>query len=154
MPEAATGAANSEASAWLNKPAPDITLELLDGQTLAMSDLRGRLVLLDFWATWCGPCLASLPTLMEIAEQYADEVEFVAVNQSEEPASIQQFLDSRLWKLRVGLDRDGTIGRLLRVNAIPTVLVFDREGVLRHVHVGAGPNLKAELTEVIQQFIE
>ena len=87
----------SPVAAWLGKPAPDFQISFLDGPMVSLSDLRGRPVMLDFWATWCGPCLASMPTLMQVAETYEGKVEFIAVNQQEEPRDVREFVNSRLW---------------------------------------------------------
>ncbi len=154
LPDFPESAASGSESEWLNKTVPDFSMVLLEGEKLTLSELRGRPVILDFWATWCGPCIVSLPTLMELNEQFAGKVELIAVNQQEDPEEVREFVASRLWKLRVGLDHDGSLNRMFGVNAIPYTLILDSKGVVRHVHVGATPNLKAELTDVLNELLE
>jgi len=109
---------------------------------------------LDFWASWCGPCLASMPTMMELADEFAGRVEFFAVNQQEDPDEVRDFLRARLWKLRVALDEDGALARTFGVEAIPYLVIVDAAGVVRKVHVGASPNMKAELTELLNDLLK
>jgi thiol-disulfide isomerase/thioredoxin len=146
-------AAAQQQSDWLNKQAPDFNVDLLDGAPLTLSSLRGRPVVLDFWATWCGPCIASMPSMIELARDFEGKVEFIAINQQEDPEEVREFVTSRLWNLRVGLDVDGSLNRLFGVNAIPYTLIIDPQGVVRHVHIGATPDLKAELTEVLNGLL-
>jgi thiol-disulfide isomerase/thioredoxin len=139
-------------SPWLNKPAPDFKVPLLDGRKLALADLRGKPVMLDFWATWCGPCIASMPTMLEVADEFAGKVELIAINLQEDPDEVRAFVESRLWNLRVGLDADGSLGQLFGVHAIPFTLILDRDGVVRHVHLGAFE--KDELTGLLKQLVD
>ncbi len=155
LPEMPASAGAQEPSPLLGKAAPEVRLEMLDGQPTTLKDLRGRVVILDFWASWCGPCLASMPSLMEIAQDEAlrDKVSLIAVNQQEEPDVVREFLASQLWKLDVALDRDGELGKLFGAGAIPHTVLVDREGVIRHVHVGATPDLKQDLLGKIQALL-
>jgi len=88
------GASRGE-HALVGKPAPEIRLATLDGGEFVLSEHRGeRIVLLDFWATWCGPCRTSMPAVAAIAEEFADQdVVLYTVNQNESPATVQHFLD-------------------------------------------------------------
>jgi thiol-disulfide isomerase/thioredoxin len=155
LPEMPASAGPQEPSPLLGKAAPEVRLKMLDGQPTTLKDLRGRVVILDFWASWCGPCLASMPSLMEIAQDEAlrDKVSLIAVNQQEEPEVVREFLASQLWKLDVALDRDGELGKLFGAGAIPHTVLVDREGVIRHVHVGATPDLKQDLMGKIEALL-
>jgi len=155
LPELPPSAGPQEPSPLLGKAAPEVQFEMLAGPPTALKDLRGRVVILDFWATWCGPCLASMPALMEIAQEESlkDKVTLIAVNQQEEPAVLREFLASQLWKLNVALDRDGEFGKMFGAGAIPHTVLIDREGVIRHVHVGATPDLKQELMGKIETLL-
>jgi thiol-disulfide isomerase/thioredoxin len=154
LPTPDESASQQATSPWLDKPAPEITLPVLDGEPIALAKLRGRPIVLDFWATWCGPCIGSMPTMMELADEFQGRVEFFAVNQQEDPDEVRDFLKARLWKLRVGLDEDGALGRTFGVEAIPYLLVIDAEGIVRHVHVGASPDLKDKLTAVLNDLLK
>ena len=151
LPEAESSS-EQVASDWLDKAAPAIKLSMLQGEPVELASLQGKPVVLDFWATWCGPCLAAMPTMLELKEELAGQVEFIAVNLQEDADEVQRFVDSRQWKLRVAIDSDGVLGRTFGVSAIPYMLILDAKGVVRHVHVGAGPNLKAELLEKLKSL--
>jgi len=150
LPEAPPQSPGESAeSPWLDKPAPDFELDLNDGRRIALADFKGKPVVLDFWATWCGPCLASMPSVMDLAEEYGDKVQVIAVNMQEDPEEVKEFLTARLWELTVGFDESGALGRTFNVTSIPCTMVIDRNGVVRHVHVGASPTLKEDLKTVI-----
>ena len=76
------------------EPAPDFTLESLDGGEISLSDFRGKTVIIDFWATWCPPCVRTLPTMSDVAAEYKDRgVEFFAVDIGETPDEVRAFLE-------------------------------------------------------------
>ncbi len=152
LPEMPASAGEQPPSPLLDKPAPDFELELLDGQKASLAGLRGKIVILDFWATWCGPCLNSLPILMEIEKENKEDITLIAVNQQEDPEELRAFLATQLWDLTVGLDRDGQLGQVYGASAIPLTVVLDREGVVRHVHVGSTPDLKQDLMKTIDRL--
>ena len=137
-------------SPLVGKPAPDLELVMLDGTTSRLSDLEGKTVILDFWATWCVPCVAALPQAMELATERADDCLLIAVNQQEDTDTIETFLATHGWDdLAVALDDDGNVGRQFGVSAIPQTVVIDSTGIVRHVHVGASPDFKSTLRQAI-----
>jgi thiol-disulfide isomerase/thioredoxin len=141
--------------ALVGKPAPDFKLELLDGGEVELSKLKGKnVVLLDFWATWCGPCRQVMPALQEISEEYRSKgVRYLAVNLREEPAKIQEYLKSAKLKIEVPLDKDGQVAERYNVRGIPTMAIVDKKGIVREVHVGASANLKAELKKTLDAIL-
>ncbi|MDG2201306.1 MAG: TlpA disulfide reductase family protein [Phycisphaerales bacterium] len=119
--------------------APPLGLETLDGEMVRLSKLTGRVVVLDFWATWCGPCRRSLPAMQELAEEYEREqakVEFLAVNVMErgDPGTlterIRRFMTSRELDLTVLMDRTGVAAKAWNIDAIPVTVVVDSEGMI------------------------
>ncbi len=141
-------------SPLVGKPAPDIELEMLGGEFVQLTDLKGEIVILDFWATWCGPCLASMPTLMDVAAEFQPQgVALIAVNQQEDPDEVDEFLATQGWNLKVALDPDALISRRYGVAGIPFTVIIDKEGIVRHVHVGAAPNLEQTLRTELQDLI-
>jgi thiol-disulfide isomerase/thioredoxin len=137
------------------RPAPEFSLPLLEEGTFELAAHKGKnIVLLDFWASWCGPCRVVMPTLVEIARDYAGKgVRYVAVNLREEPAVIRRYLEDARLKLDVPLDKDAGVGRKYGVTAIPTMVVIDKKGIVAKVHVGSSPNLKAELTGMLDGLV-
>jgi cytochrome c biogenesis protein CcmG/thiol:disulfide interchange protein DsbE len=118
---------------------PDLPLrELASGQPLSLRALKGQVVLLDIWASWCGPCREELPLLDEIATRLAPRgVRIVAVSIDEDPAAAQDFLRLQPhWKLAVAHDPGRSVPAALAPPKMPSSYVVDRDGVLRVVHVG------------------
>jgi thiol-disulfide isomerase/thioredoxin/Cu/Ag efflux protein CusF len=111
-------------------PAPDFTLPTLSGASIRFPDLRGKVVLLNFWATWCGSCRAEMPTLDALYRQYKDRgLEVLAVNLDTAPiAKIQTFVDKAGVSYRVGLDSSSSTARTYRVLVLPTTYLIDRAG--------------------------
>jgi thiol-disulfide isomerase/thioredoxin len=130
-------------------------VELLDGTAITLEQHRGQeIVLLDFWATWCGPCRRELPVLVEVAEQYRSRgVVLYAVNQGETPDEIRRFLDQAKLAVTVALDTADTGGSVYGVEGIPTLVVIDKQGIVQAVRVGFSPSLKAELTEQLDALL-
>lgn len=135
--------------------APDVTLSLLDGSEVRLADLRGKVVVVDFWATWCPPCIESMPGLDRLARERADDgLVALAVNRDDGAAAglVRSFLDEhRLGSLRVALDGDAAAARAFRVQALPTLFVLDRDGVIVTSHVGG--TSYGELRELIAPLL-
>jgi peroxiredoxin/Cu/Ag efflux protein CusF len=111
-------------------PAPDFTLPTLSGAPIRLSNLRGKVVLLNFWVTWCGPCRAEMSTLDALYQRYKDRgLEVLAVNLDTAPiANIQAFVGKAGVSLRVVLDSSSSTARTYRVFALPTTYLIDRAG--------------------------
>jgi len=110
-------------------PAPDFTLPTLSGAPIRFSDLRGKVVLLNFWATWCGSCRAEMPTIDALYRQYKDRgLEVLAVNLDLAPIAKIQDVDKAGVSLRVGLDPFSSAARTYRVLVLPTTYLIDRAG--------------------------
>jgi peroxiredoxin len=111
--------------------APDFALFGLAGSTVSLDDLRGKYVVLNFWATWCGLCRAEMPELQAIAEQYAERgVVVLAINYGETEDEVARFAADHGLTFAMGLDSDGAVTRRYQVRTIPTSLVIDEEGVV------------------------
>jgi peroxiredoxin len=144
-------AGEGEAEAMEGKAAPDFTLRDLQDNSVSLRSLRGSVVVLDFWATWCGPCRASLPKLDELNREIADEgVKIFAVNLREEKAAAQKFADATGLRLPVLLDDSGKVAQTYAVSGIPQTVVIDKRGVIRRVIVGFSPDTEAQLREAIR----
>lgn len=110
------------------KQASDFTLSSLDGEPLALSSLHGKVVVVDFWATWCGPCRKQHPLYEEVKERFgdSDEVHFLFVNTDEDRSIVRPFLEENGWKQSIHFE-DGLAG-FLRIASIPTTLILGRDG--------------------------
>ncbi len=134
--------------------APDFELRKLDESVMKLSDLRGRIVVLDFWATWCGPCVASLPKITELAQQYKGaEVDVVTVNIEQTSAEIRALLDRLKINPVVVLDSDGAVARAYQAQAIPQTVIIDRDGKVKHVIVGGGVATEAKIRDSLDNML-
>ena len=135
--------------------APDIDLERLDGERVRLSELRGQVVVLNFWASWCPPCRAEMPALQALHEQRGSQgVVVLAVNstvQDREQAA-RDFAAEYVLTFPIGLDRDGQATRLYQVRALPSTFFIDRDGVIRRVVVG-GPLHASVLETTVLELI-
>jgi thiol-disulfide isomerase/thioredoxin len=117
--------------------APPFTVTLVDGTQVALDDLRGRPLLLNFWATWCEPCKREMPLLQALANDAGDGVPVVlAVNYGEEQAHVADYVAGAGYTMPVVLDPDMKLARTYLVHGMPTSFFIDRDGVVRRVHVG------------------
>lgn len=143
-----------EPSPLLDKPAPGIEQELLGGDHLSLSDQKGKVVILDFWATWCGPCVREMPIVAHVAEEYRDRgVSLFCVNQREEADAIREFLEKEMLDVAVSLDVDGDAAAAYGVDGIPTLVLVDQAGVVRSVHVGYRPDIGDKLREELDVLV-
>lgn len=125
------GAAN------LGQPAPDFALKTPDGQTIRLSDLKGRPVLVNFWATWCAPCAIEMPALEETYRKYKDQgLVVLGVNQAETPDKVSQYMRERGLTFPTVLDTDTSTAQLYRVTGYPTTWIIDRQGNLQQLRRG------------------
>jgi len=107
----------------------DFELQDLTGSTRRLSDFRGKVVLLNFWATWCGPCRFEMPSMEKLYRRLnAKGLEIVAVNLQEDRSSVEQFVDEYGLSFPVLLDTTGRIGATYGARSIPTTYIVDREG--------------------------
>ena len=116
----------------------DFTLPDLDGNQVSLSDFRGKRVMLNFWATWCGPCRIEIPHMVALYDELRDEgFEIVAVNLREDEARASKFTEEMGMQFPVLLDERGKIGAAYFVRGIPTSIFLDDKGVIQLVRVGS-----------------
>jgi peroxiredoxin len=133
--------------------APNFTLEDMTGQRVSLSDFRGTVVLLDFWATWCPPCRVVMGALDSFYETHRKSgLVILAINQREKPESIRRKEGSREHTFRVLLDEDGRAGDAYGVEAIPVLVLVDRKGKIAWIKVGYDPNLETQLSEQLERL--
>jgi peroxiredoxin len=120
----------------IGSPAPDFEWNAPDGTTTKLSDQRGRIVVITFWATWCQPCRQEMPAMQRVAR--SGDATFLAVDLLEDGAKVRSFMDSlALDRLAPLLDTDGVVTRRYSVLELPQTFFIDKQGVIRHVEHGA-----------------
>lgn len=121
----------------IGAPAPDFSLATLDGRSITLSQLRGQVVLVNFWATWCGPCAVEFPAFDDrFARYHSQGFIILAVNASESSAEIERFRQEMGTRLPLLLDPGDTVQRLYRIIGLPTSFIIDRQGIIRDLHIG------------------
>ncbi|TVQ56177.1 MAG: hypothetical protein EA377_02505, partial [Phycisphaerales bacterium] len=142
----------------LDQPAPVVELPLLDDERemIAVGEPnQSGPVILDFWATWCTPCIRAMPELIEIAEEYRDRgVQFHAINVRESRSRVESFIAEQEWDVNVLMDPDREAWNAFGIAALPTTVIIDEHGIVRAVYQGYSPWLKAQLRHEIESLLE
>lgn len=137
-------------AAEIGRPAPAFTLPDLEGKQVSLAEFRGKIVLVDFWATWCVPCRMTMPMLEGLGREYADSMVLLAVNLQETPDVVGDYVRSQSIRSRILLDEDGSVGMAYGTESIPMHFLIDREGILRQVHSGYYSGMEADLRREIE----
>jgi cytochrome c biogenesis protein CcmG/thiol:disulfide interchange protein DsbE len=133
---AACRPAEEEAAPVVGRRAPEFRLATVSGEPLALADLRGKPVVLNFMATWCGPCKHELPAFQEMAGR-RPELTVLLVDLGEDSELVAEFLESLKVSLPTVLDESGQVSKSYRIRGLPSTFFIDRTGVIRAVQLGA-----------------
>lgn len=117
-------------------PAPDFTLKTLDGQTFTLSAQRGTPIILNFWATWCGPCQNEMPAMQATATRYAGKALVIGVDQAEAAPVVRKFVEQLQVSYPIPLDTDQKVAHSYNVGGLPTTFFIDSDGIIRHMWLG------------------
>ena len=136
-------------------PAPEFDIVTLDGDKTPLTDLLGeKIIVLDFWATWCGPCREALPILIKVTGEFKDEnIVFFAVNQQEDADTIGAFLEKEGLKPTVAMDPEGKIGEAYGVTGIPQSVIIGMDGRVQVVHVGFTAGFEEQLRKNLEDLV-
>jgi cytochrome c biogenesis protein CcmG, thiol:disulfide interchange protein DsbE len=135
----------------IGERAADFTVRTLDGESVALESLRGSVVALDFWATWCVPCRMEFPTIDKLRSEFGGVVRFYGIS-DESLATVKKFVEENRSQMTMLLDSNREIRRRYGIHKIPVLLVIDREGVVRRQFIGV--QTESELREAIRSVVD
>ncbi len=138
----------------LREEAPDFTLKSLEGTNLRLEEYRGQVVLINFWASWCGPCRQEMPVLDRLHHRYEDTgFAVLGINVEGDSGSAQEIVDKTNVTFPILLDDGQKVSELYSLEAMPSTVVVDRDGVIRYIHRGYKPGDEAKYVEVVKELI-
>jgi peroxiredoxin len=150
----ATALAVPSVAVTVQDEAPDFTLKSLDGSNLRLEEYRGQVVLINFWASWCGPCRQEMPLLDRLHQRYEDTgFAVLGVNVEGEEAPARELIDRIPVTFPVLIDKGQQVSELYDLEAMPSTVVVDRDGVVRYIHRGYKPGDEAKYVEVVKELI-
>ncbi len=132
--------------------APGFHLLDLEGREVSLDQFKGKIVMLDFWATWCGPCRLTMPLLEELQREHPNDFTLLAVNLGEDRDMVIPYVKRRNIQARVLLDSDGTVGAAYRSSQIPMQVLIDQNGIIRHIQQGFYESMKDDLWAEISKL--
>ena len=138
----------------LQETAPDFTLKSLDGGNLRLEEYRGQVVLINFWASWCGPCRQEMPLLDRLHERYEDTgFAVLGVNVEGEVGPARDIVDRTRVSFPVLIDEGQRVSQRYQLEAMPSTIVVDRDGMVRYIHRGYKPGDESKYIEVVKELI-
>jgi peroxiredoxin len=135
--------------------APDFTLRQIDGPNLRLGEQRGRVVMVNFWATWCGPCRIELPQLAKLHDRYRGSgFLLLAVNIDEDPNAARALAGKLGLKFPVLLDTDKKVVGAYDLNAMPATVLIDKDGRVRHLHRGYREGVEQRYEQQVRELLK
>jgi peroxiredoxin len=137
-----------------DSPAPDFTLKSRSGENIKLSELRGQVVLINFWASWCGPCRQEMPLLDQMYQQYSPlGFTLLGVNVEQDPQEAERMLKDTPVSFPILYDAENQVTKLYDVVAMPSTVIVDRDGNVRYVHKGYKPGYEAEYQTQVRSLV-
>jgi peroxiredoxin len=136
--------------------APDFSITTADGEYITLEDLRGKVVLLDFWGTWCPPCVASVPALRDLQKRFSKEPQFkmISVSTDGDEPKWRGFIEKNQMAWTQYLDRDRRVVRAFDVRGFPTYILLDSEGIVRYRELTSRWEQTGDLPEAIKKYLK
>ena len=132
--------------------APAFTASTLDGETITLDELRGKPVVLNFWATWCGACRYQMPFLQAAFEEKGHDMEFIGINLRESSDKVRQVVEYEGVGYTIVLDGNGAVANSYNVRPIPATFFIDEKGIIKYIRIGAFWS-QAELMAVLDDYL-
>ena len=135
-------------------PAPAFALQSNNGKPLNLADLKGQIVLVNFWASWCGPCRKEMPILEQLNRQYRNKgVALLGVNVEPDSAAATDWLKATPVSFPILFDVDSKVSKLYQVEGMPNTVILDKTGKVRYIHRGYSPGAENEYLDQIRALI-
>jgi peroxiredoxin len=135
-------------------PAPDFSLPDQSGSAVSLSEFDGQVVLINFWASWCGPCREEMPLLVELHQRYESlGFTMLGINVEEDSAAADSFLRSVPVSFPILYDRKNSVSKLYDVIAMPSTVLIGRDGRVRYIHHGYEPGYENDYQDQIRELI-
>jgi thiol-disulfide isomerase/thioredoxin len=137
----------------IGSPAPRFTLPDLNGRQVSLDEFKGRIVMLDFWATWCSPCRMTMPLLGNLEKEYRGTMTLLAINLQEPKDVVRGYVQQQNINSQVLLDENGSVGEVYGTGEIPMQVLIDKNGIVRHVQIGFRADMATRLRSEIQSLL-
>ncbi len=133
----ATGGDSKDGAVEVGKHAPDLSIQTVNGQgSVSLDSLQGKIAVIDFWATWCGPCKQSFPRLEALSKRHSGRVAVVGVSVDDEKDGVLPFAKANGASFAIGWDEGHSIANRWHVETMPTTVILDSTGTVRYIHAG------------------
>ncbi|HFQ91930.1 MAG TPA: TlpA family protein disulfide reductase [Chromatiales bacterium] len=143
------------AAGEISGPAPDFTLKSRGGENLKLSEFRGEVVMINFWASWCAPCRQEMPLLDQLYNRYSPMgFTILGINVEEDSAQAEKLLKEIPVSFPILYDTGNTVTELYKVMAMPSTVMVDRDGNMRYLHLGYLPGYEVEYEAQIRELIK
>ncbi len=141
-------------AAGISGKAPDFTLKSRSGKNIRLSDFRGSVVLLNFWASWCGPCRQEMPILNAMHKRYKKlGFAVVGVNVEQDNRKAKNYLKDVKVSFPILYDTASSVSKLYKVAAMPTTVIIDRNGNMRYLHLGYKPGYEKDYKKQVKKLL-
>ncbi len=142
----------SESEVQIGQVAPNFKLAALGGGEISLDQYRGKIVLLDFWATWCTPCRMTMPVLARLEKEYPGTLVLLAINLQEPKDEVREYVLTEGINSMVLLDEEGYVGAAYGTGSIPMQVLIDKSGVIRRIQLGYSPSMASQLRADIEKL--